>query len=353
MSAWPGSIRVEQVTIRRPAEGQPAAEATRRGPPVLPDVIASPATEPAADAELLARFATAGDEYAFAVLVERYGPLVLGVCRRVLRDPHAAEDAFQATFMVLARKGGSIDRPEHLAGWLHGVAARVAQKSKVSAARRLDHERRAEPMPPPAAPDLDLAWQELRRVLDEELTRLPEPDRTLLVLCYLDGQTHEQAAARLDVPRGSVAWRLARAREALRRRLERRGVCLGVGPVALLSSAGRPELVPADLAGRAADAARYLLNGPTAGAATAAALADAVLRDLDRRRPYRTPPWWLLALALVPLLAIGAAAAGVARSAGSQPPDAPPPAAVRSVDPNSVGGGPADAAPCCNKACAK
>jgi RNA polymerase sigma factor (sigma-70 family) len=253
---------------------------------------------PATDPELLTRFAASGDEDAFAALVERYGPLVLGVCRRVLGDHHAAEDAFQGTFLVLARKSGAIAQPEQLAGWLHGVACRTALKVKASAARRRGHERRAEPMTPPAAPELEIAWQELRRVLDEELCRLPEPDRSLLIHCYLEGQTHDEAAAHLDIPRGSVSWRLNRAREALRRRMEQRGVRLSVGPVALLASAGRPEVVTPQLAALTCSA----LNGPTDGVT---ALADTVLRDLDRQAERRKP-WWLLALAVGALLAVTA-----------------------------------------------
>jgi RNA polymerase sigma factor (sigma-70 family) len=193
---------------------------------------ARPADPP--DAELLDRFA-AGDHGAFAALVRRHGPMVFGVCRRVLRDPHDAEEAFQVTFLVLVRKGGRLAQPDRLANWLYGVAYRVARKSKGSAARRGAHERAAaaglvRPDPVTVGPDR----AELRAILDEEMVALPEKYRAPLVLCYLEGLTNEDAARRLGWAPGSMSYRLARGRELLRRRLARRGVmCLALWPVFL------------------------------------------------------------------------------------------------------------------------
>src|SRR5579884_1443507 len=180
------------------------------------------------DTELLCRFSRNRDETAFAALVRRHGPMVLAVCRRVLRDGHTAEDAFQATFLVLARKAGSLAKPELLANWLYGVARRTAAKAKTDAAKRRLHERRAV-RTPPSDPCDELEWHDLRAVLDEEVSRLPERYRVPVVLCYLQGQTNAEAARRLGCSRGTVATLLARARDKLQRRLTQRGVGLSVG----------------------------------------------------------------------------------------------------------------------------
>src|SRR5205814_317663 len=142
--------------------------------------------EPTSDAELLRRFAAGRDEAAFADLVRRHGPMVLGACRRVLGPGPDAEDAFQATFLVLARKAGSIGRPERLAGWLYGVAARVARRVRTVARRHRPPTTQPEPIAPPAD---DVMWRDLRPVLDAEVGRLAEHYRLPFVLCYLEGRT--------------------------------------------------------------------------------------------------------------------------------------------------------------------
>src|SRR5262249_52281674 len=139
------------------------------------------------DGHLLHRFVTGRDEAAFAALVQRHGPLVLGVCRRLLRDANDAEDVFQATFLVLVRKARSLDRRGSLAGWLYTVAYRLALRLRADAARRREHERQAATMSP-TEPRNDAAWKELAALLDEELNHLPEKYRTPLVLCYLQGK---------------------------------------------------------------------------------------------------------------------------------------------------------------------
>jgi RNA polymerase sigma factor (sigma-70 family) len=179
------------------------------------------ATQGQSDAQLLKRFADHRDETAFEALVKRFGPMVLGVCRRVLHDPNDAEDAFQATFLVLVRKAGAIAKPDLLGNWLYGVANRVAVKARANSARRSAHERQAASMPK-AESTPETANRELRAVLDEEISRLPEKYRAPLVLCYLEGKTNEQAARQLGCPAGSMSWRLARGRELLRQRLSRR-----------------------------------------------------------------------------------------------------------------------------------
>ncbi len=196
------------------------------------------AAGPLSDDRLLDRFRTRGDEAAFEVLVWRHGAMVLATCRRVLGDAHAAEDAFQATFLILARKARSVRRGGALAGWLHRVALRVAGRAKQSAARRAWHERRAAIATVTGPPDGPAS--ELRAVLDEELNRLPAKLRLPVVLCYLEGQTTAEAARQLGCPRGTVLSRLATARERLRVRLLRRGVALPAGGLALAGPAEAP-----------------------------------------------------------------------------------------------------------------
>src|SRR5579885_476710 len=158
----------------------------------LRDLVAPPATLP--DAQLLERFRARGEEAAFAHLVRRHGAMVLGVCRRVLREEQDAEDAFQATFLVLARRAAAIRKGGSVGSWLHGVARRVAARARAEAARRAAHERRR-PAPPRANGADEIVWRELRTVLDEELARLPEKYRAPVVLCYLEGRTQDEAAA--------------------------------------------------------------------------------------------------------------------------------------------------------------
>jgi RNA polymerase sigma factor (sigma-70 family) len=194
------------------------------------------------DAQLLEQFVERRDETAFEALLHRHGPLVFGVCRKLLYDVHDAEDAFQATFLVLARKAGAIGRRSLLGNWLYGVAYRVAVRARKSAARRDRQQVGIEladvaDMRKPA--DTDLA-----SLLHEEVQRLPDKYRCLVVLCYLEGKTNEEAADHLHCPVGTVKGRLNRAREMLRARLMRRGVALSAG----LLAAG---LVPAASTARA------------------------------------------------------------------------------------------------------
>jgi RNA polymerase sigma factor (sigma-70 family) len=198
--------------------------------------------DPAADRDLLRAFLTDRDEPAFAALVSRHGPMVLGVCRRVLGNPHDADDAFQATFLVLARKAGSVRRPELLGNWLYGVAVRCAKRAKARAAKRQAREQPVIDWPAPeAGPD----WRDVRPVLDEELARLPDKLRAAVVLCELEGVPRPEAATRLGIPEGTLSSRLARGKETLRRRLVKRGITLsaiGVGMV--LANAARAAVPP-------------------------------------------------------------------------------------------------------------
>jgi RNA polymerase sigma factor (sigma-70 family) len=184
--------------------------------------VAAPATRTLSDWELLHRFAAQADEEAFATLVRRHGPLVLAACRRVLGNWHDAEDAFQATFLVLARKAGRRAWQESVGNWLYQVAYRLALNAKEDAARRACRERRVAERP--AVDSLaEVTGRELGAVLDEELNRLPERYRVAVVLCCLEGSARDEAARQLGWSLGTLKRRLERARVLLRQRLERRG----------------------------------------------------------------------------------------------------------------------------------
>lgn len=192
------------------------------------------------DQELLERFVIQRDEQAFAGLVRRHGPMVMGVCRRVLVRFHDAEDACQATFLVLARRASAIRRRKSVASWLHGVAARVAWNMKKDEQRRQrDRVPRAGIANSASARDqLDFL-----AILDEELAQLPETNRQPLILCYLQGLTQQAAARQLGWPRGTLKRRLERGRKLLHHRLTRRGLALGAGGLATLQ-AGAGALQP-------------------------------------------------------------------------------------------------------------
>ncbi len=249
----------------------------------LRQVLGAPMADDQTDGQLLERFLARHDEAAFAALVRRHGPLVLGLCRRLLGNAHDAEDAFQATFLVLIRKARTLDRRGSVAGWLYGVAYRVAVRARAQAGRRRSRERQAPPMrttetaPDPAGP-------EPRQALDEELSRLPEKYRAPLVLCYLEGKTHREAAQLLGWPLGTVRGRVARARDLLRRRLTRRGLALPAGMFAIvLAPAAVSASVPAVLAGSTVQAALLLAAGKAAAgafSAKVAALGEGLLKEL-------------------------------------------------------------------------
>jgi RNA polymerase sigma factor (sigma-70 family) len=263
----------------------------------LRKLVGSPAAEDS-DGRLLERFLTQRDEAAFTALLARHGPMVWGLCRRLLPEPHDAEDAFQATFLVLVRRARSLDRRGSLAGWLHGVAGRVALR-----ARSGRHRERAlsEEVPAMGATDpaAEAARHELRALIDEELRRLPEKYRGAVLLCDVQGRSHEEAARQLGCPPGSMSWRLARGRAMLRHGLERRGVALSAALLAGLLAEEASAAVPAALAEATARAALLAASGG-ALAGPVAAMADGTARALAPAR---------LKLAAA-LLALGVLAAG-------------------------------------------
>jgi RNA polymerase sigma factor (sigma-70 family) len=175
------------------------------------------------DGQLLQDYLSRRDEAALTVLVGRHGPMVWGVCRRVLHSPHDAEDAFQATFLVLVRKAASITSKELVANWLYGVAYLTARKARARAAKRKERERQVTAMPEPEAMRPD-SCHDLQPLLDHELSRLPDKYRIPIVLCDLEGKTRKAAAQQFGCPEGTVAGRLARARALLAKRLARHGL---------------------------------------------------------------------------------------------------------------------------------
>jgi RNA polymerase sigma factor (sigma-70 family) len=182
------------------------------------------------DAQLLERFVSLRETAALEALVRRHAPMVWGVCQRLLSSSGEAEDAFQATFLVLLRKAASIAKRELLASWLYGVARQTALKARQTAAKRKRRERQVTVMPEPAVPDSEV-WRDLGPILDEELSRLPKKYRAAVILCDLEAKSRKEAARELGIPEGTVASRVARARDILARRIARRG--LGISGAAL------------------------------------------------------------------------------------------------------------------------
>jgi RNA polymerase sigma factor (sigma-70 family) len=206
------------------------------------------------DGQLLQRFLAHRDGTAFEALVRRHGPLVWGVCRRQLPQPSDAEDAFQATFLVLARKAGSIRKGASVRSWLYGTALRVAGRLRGQAARR---QTREQPLPEAvaAAPVPDAEGRDLRHVLDEEIGRLPGHERLAVILCYLEGKTHEETAQELGCPRGTVGARLSRAMKRLRHRLAGRGITLSAAALAAALTQREALALPALLVRSTVEAA--------------------------------------------------------------------------------------------------
>jgi RNA polymerase sigma factor (sigma-70 family) len=224
------------------------------------------------DAALLKRFLATREEAAFQALLLRHGPMVLRVCRRTLSAEHDAEDAFQATFLVLAREARAIRKHTSLASWLHGVAYRVARDARKSCERRRTHEEAAASEPAAASTD-DVGWKELRSILDEELMSIPERWRAPLVLCYLEGLTQDEAAVRLGQTKSTFRRNLERGRERLCCRLTRRGVTLSAALLAPLLSEGTVSAaVPAALAETTTRSAAALAGGQAAAGASAQSL---------------------------------------------------------------------------------
>ncbi len=291
------------------------------------------------DGQLLERYLTDRDEEAFEALVDQHGPMVLGLCRRILRDPRDIEDAFQATFLVLVQKAPGIRDGNLLSKWLYGVAYRVARRARSRTLRRRDRETAVgEPEAASSEPDLP-ERNECEAMLDRELSRLPEKYRAPLVLCYLRGRTHDQAAEELRCPVGTVRSRLARGRDLLRDRLTRRGIAPGAMasmlgndatfPARLLVAVVPPPLAIATVRAAIGFGSSSLLKT----GASSLALAQGVLTTMK----FQQIQWMVLA-GLATCLSAGSV---VAVSLSTLPPQQAPPAA--NVEPRPVAVGADDA----------
>ena len=279
----------------------------------LRQVLGASAGGGVSDADLLRRFVAERDEAAFELLLWRHAAMVLHVCRQVLGDADAAEDAFQATFLVFVRKAGSISRRESLGSWLYRVAYRIALKvagaGQETCLRRFGNGCIIE-----AAPEADDAGQrELRRMICEEVDRLPAKYRAPIVACYFEGKTHEEAAKQLGWPRGTVAGRLARARELLRRRLLRRGVAFTMSALLTALAVRTAQAALTGLVNSVIHTSRLLAAGQAASAVVSpyvAALAEGVLQAMY---------WTRMKIFVIVLFVVSVGGAGVSLLATQEP----------------------------------
>jgi RNA polymerase sigma factor (sigma-70 family) len=256
------------------------------------------------DGQLLEDYLSRREEAALEVLVRRHAPMVWGVCRRVLGNHHDAEDAFQATFLILVRKAASLASPELLANWLYGVAHQTALKARATAAKKSARERQVIQMPEPAATEPNL-WNDLQPLLDQELSRLPDKYRVAIVLCDLEGKTRKEAARQLGVPEGTLAARVARGRVMLAKRLTRRGLAVLGGTLGVVLAENVASAVPASVVASTIKATILFATGQAAtGAISAnvAALAEGVLKGMLLTK---------LKIAVTTFLVIAALGAGV------------------------------------------
>jgi RNA polymerase sigma factor (sigma-70 family) len=278
-----------------------------------------------ADGQLLGRFLERRDQGAAAALVRRHGPMVWGVCRRVLDNDHDAEDAFQATFLVLVRRAASINPREMVGNWLSGVARQAALKARATTARRRARESlmAAVPEPRPGPRDRPAC---LEAVLDQELSRLPAIYRAAIVLCDLEGRTRKEAAQQLGVPDGTLAARLARGRVMLGKRLARHGLALSGGALAtVLAHQAASAGVPASVVSCTARSIHPGAAGATS--ARVAALAEGALKAMLRTK-IRAAALALLAVAVLGMGLgglLGAMQAAERAKAGASQPAAPGP----------------------------
>ncbi|HEY7425733.1 MAG TPA: sigma-70 family RNA polymerase sigma factor [Gemmataceae bacterium] len=261
------------------------------------------------DGQLLTRFVATRDEAAFAALVRRHGPMVLGVCRRVLRHAQDAEDACQASFLVLARKAASVAHRQAVASWLYRVSYRIALEARAINERRKAREKQVEDMPHPQV--LPAEVQDWRPWLDHELNRLPEKYRTAIILCDLEGRSRREAARQLEVPEGTLSSRLATARRLLAKRLSRYGLALSGGTLAVVMSEGAASAVPAPLASDIVLAA----SGQGVVSASVGFLMKGALKVM-----FLTKLKWAVGAVMV-VMALGAT--GLAYRASGQPTPAP------------------------------
>jgi RNA polymerase sigma factor (sigma-70 family) len=281
------------------------------------------------DAELLQHFVAGGGDGAFAALVRRHGPMVWAVCRRVLHNEHDAEDAFQATFLVLVRRAASLGAAGLLGGWLHGVAYRTALRVRNQSHRFQIRESLPDSLLA-ADPFPELAWRELQLVLDEEVEKLPQKCRAPFVLCYLEGKTYAQAARQLGWPSGTVSKRLARSRELMRVRLTRRGLGVSAGLLGtVLGQHASAGAVAGALMNSTIKAATTIAAGGAATplvSAKVAALTKGVLKAMFMSKLKMIGVGWFVIV--LGCLALGGTYRPAAGQQGQPPQDKPRPDAA-------------------------
>jgi RNA polymerase sigma factor (sigma-70 family) len=273
------------------------------------------------DGQLLGRFIATRDETSFAALVRRHGPMVLGVCCRVLHDFHDAEDAFQATFLVLARRAASVAKRESVGCWLYGTAYRTAMEARTMSARRRARERPVQDMPHPAV--IPAEAQDWRPLLDRELSLLPEKYRSAIVLCDLEGRTRRDAARLLKIPEGTLSSRLASGRQMLAKRLARCGVALSGGALAVALSQRASAAVTAGLVNLTAKAAALVAAGQVAAVSTTALLLMKGVMKAMLVKKLRLVVGAVLVVGTLGVVGIGYQAGGGFGSAQAAPPDRP------------------------------
>jgi len=302
--------------------------------PALRRVIAGRAAD-RPDADLLTAFVADRDPEAFAALVRRHGPMVLGVCRRVGRDHDTADDAFQAVFLVLARRAADVRPRNRVGAWLYGVAYRTALKARAVRARRRTRESQVDAMPEPAAPPAADGWDELKPILDEELARLPDRLRVPVVLCDLEGRPQRAVAGQLGIAPATLAGRLADARRTLAARLTRRGVTLAAPALAaLLAERASAGVVNSQLAAGVVRAAEAVAAGGVAAglvSETALQLCDGVLRMI-----FLTKLKAAAATAAVLLAVAGAFGPGLVPAVAGDDPGPVPTTTARVADADAV-----------------
>jgi RNA polymerase sigma factor (sigma-70 family) len=232
------------------------------------------------DGQLLESFVQHREDAALAALVHRHAGMVWGVCHRLLRNDHDAEDAFQATFLVLVRKAATIQSREKVANWLYGVAQQTAVRVRTAAVRRGVRERQVTEMPEPTVAEHNL-WSDLRPLLDQELSWLPDSYRVTVVLCDLEGKTRQEVARQLGWPEGTVASRLARARAMLAMRLARRGLVVSAGSLAAMLSQGMASAAaPLSIVAAATNAASLAATGQPGSSALISAKVLALTEEV-------------------------------------------------------------------------
>jgi RNA polymerase sigma factor (sigma-70 family) len=261
------------------------------------------------DGQLLEDFLTRRDETAFEALVRRHGPMVLGVCRRILRNTQDAEDAFQATFLVLVRKAGSLRQRELVGNWLYGTAYRAALETQAANASRRARERQVGEMPEPEAMTPTDVWQDVRPLLDRELNRLPEKYRVPVVLCELEGRKRKEVARRLGIPEGTLSSRLATARRRLAQRLARHREAVAGGALAAVLSQQASACVPAALVVATVRAATLLAAGQAAAPGVISARVAAVTKGVLKSMFLTKLKIGMAVLLAAGVLAVGAGAA--------------------------------------------